>query len=240
MRFSVPLVPGVLVRRRQRFLADVRLSAESAGAARVVAVHCPNSGSMRACAEPGWQVLLSSSRNPGRRTRFTWELVHNGRCWIGVNTLLTNRVAEEALAAGRIPELAGYSRIRREVRWGEHTRFDFFLDGAEDRPAMFLEVKSVTLVCGDGCYCFPDAPTVRGRKHLAGLIEVVRSGRRAGMLFVIQRSDGNGFRPAREIDPEYAEGLAAAAAAGVEILAWRARVTPEEIVLEAPEAVLLG
>ena len=224
MRHEPPLLEATLLRRYQRFLADVRLPDDA-----TITVHCPNSGSMRSCLGEGWPARLSDSRNPKRKLRYTLEMVHNGRCWIGVNTQLPNRLAEEALLAGRLPGLAGCTEVRREVRYGVNSRIDLLAnDGGRQ---CYIEVKNVTLVEADGVYRFPDAVTTRGRKHLAELSAMVAAGHRAVMLFVIQRADGSYFAPATAIDPEYAAALRLAHEAGVEILPCLAHVSPEESVL---------
>ena len=232
MRFDEPLIPGAFLRRYKRFLVDVELAD-----GKVITAHCPNSGSLKTCTAPGWPVLLSDSHNPKRKLRLTWEMIDNGRCWIGINTHRANALAAEAIAAGTIPELGGYRSIRREVRYGERSRVDLLLEG--DRPPCWVEIKNVTLVDEAGRYAFPDAPTERGRRHLAELTARVREGDRAVMLFVIQRSDGTGFVPAANIDPAYATALTAARHAGVEVLAWRAEVQPTAIDIVEPVEVLL-
>jgi len=214
MHFPHPLITGTLVQRYKRFLADVELDD-----GRTVTAHCPNTGGMSTCAEPGWKVALSPATNPKRKSAYTWELVHNGRCWICVNTLIANRVAAEAIAGGRIPELTGYSEILRERTISPGCRID--LELRRSNETCLVEVKNVTLVGEDGAYCFPDAVTERGLKHLRELSAAVNKGRRAVMLYVIQRSDGQGFRPAWEVDPDYAGGLKKAVADGVEVLAYR-------------------
>lgn len=217
MDFPEPLLLGTLLRRYQRFLADVRLDSGE-----TVTAHCTNTGSLKTCCEPGWRVALSRARNPRRKLAYTWELVHNGKVWIGINTHLANRLAEEAIRQGWIPELAGWPEIQRERPYGENSRIDLLLRDGE--ALCYVEVKNVTLLGADGCLCFPDAVTERGRKHLGELARMVAAGHRAAMLYVIQRGDGDGFRPAHEIDPAYATALADAGKAGVGILAYRARV----------------
>lgn len=224
--FNTPLIHGTLIKRYKRFLADVELEDGSS-----ITVHCPNTGRMTTCAEPGWRVALSDSQNPKRKYRYTWELVHNGVCWICVNTGRANEMGAEAVSAGTIPELAGYAEVLREQTFG-NSRFDLLLRTNE--KLCYVEIKNVTLVADDGCYVFPDAVTERGRKHLNELIEVVRAGHRAAMLFVIPRSDGTTFRAAQEIDPQYATALKEAVAAGVEVYAWRAEVSPEKLFLVSP------
>lgn len=218
-----PTITGTLIKRYKRFLADVELEDGS-----VITVHCPNTGRMTTCAEPGWKVVLSDSHNPKRKYRYTWELVHNGDCWICVNTGRANEMAFEAVSKGLIPELTGFSEVLREQKFG-NSRFDLLLKKGGE--LCYVEVKNVTLLADDGSYAFPDAVTERGRKHLNELIEVIHTGHRAAMLFVIPRSDGSSFRAAHEIDPKYAEALKAAQAAGVEIYAWSAEVTPESVTL---------
>ena len=228
MRFDQQLIPGILIERHHRFLAEVRLEDGT-----VVTAHCPNSGRMTTCAEPGFRVLISRAANPARRLAYTWELAHNGQCWIGINTGWPPKVAAEAITAGSIPELAGYANLRAEVPYGSRrSRIDLLLTGGA-RPDAYVEVKSVTLVAADGSWCFPDAVTERGRKHLLELMGVVRAGGRGVMLYVIQRADDHFFRPAWEVDPEYAKTLRQAVRAGVEMLAWRAEVGPAGIELAA-------
>ena len=222
VRFDRALVPGRLVHRFKRFLADVEL-----GDGTITTVHCPNSGSMRGCLGEGWPVMLSRSDNPKRKLPLTWEMVHNGRCWIGVNTHLANRLAAEAIERGIISELRGYHALRREVAYGEASRVDILLQ--DDVARCYVEVKNVTMVDDAGRYAFPDAVTARGRKHLGELANMVDLGHRAAMLFLVQRADGEGFAPAADIDPAYADALHRAADRGVELLAYRAQVTPEEI-----------
>jgi len=222
MNFKSTLIPGTLIKRYQRFLADIELVT-----AEVITAHCPNSGSMKTCMTPGWPVMLSRSENPGRKYPYTWEMVHNGSCWIGINTGIPNILAGEAIRSGAIRELQGYSKIRREVKYGQNSRIDLLLEGNENN--CYVEVKNVTLVEEDGGYYFPDAVTERGRKHLHELAGMIARGHRAVMLYIVQRGDGHVFRPAAHIDPAYAADLEQVYRRGVEILVYRAEVTPEKI-----------
>lgn len=226
-----PLIAGTLIRRYKRFLADVTLDDGS-----VVTIHCPNSGSMLGCATPGSRVLFSRSSNQGRKFQHTWELVECGDFWAGINTGLPNRLAREAIEDGTLRELQGYDNIRAEVPYGEQSRIDLLLEGAAGR--CFVEVKNVTLVEGSRAL-FPDAVTIRGQKHLNELIRVVREGDRGVLLFTVQRGDGNSVSPADAIDPEYGRLLRLALENGVEALAYRALVTPEEIRLTERLPVVL-
>lgn len=222
MRYPSPLLPAVLLRRYKRFLADVRLPEGPE-----ITVHCANPGAMTGCAGVGWPVLLSRSPNPGRRLAHTLELVHNGSCWIGVNPGRANDVVDEALRAGTLPGLNGFTGIRREAVLASGSRVDFLLEGPR---RCYLEVKSATLVAGDGRYAFPDAVTARGLRHIGDLEEARAAGHRAVLLFLIQRTDGNGeFRAAGEIDPAYAAALDRASRNGVEVMPVQAEAGPEGI-----------
>lgn len=230
MKLPPELVSGILLRRYQRFLADVQLASGE-----VVTAHCPNTGSMKGCNLPGSPVLLSVSDRPGRKYPHTWELVFSGG-WIGINTALPNRLVEEAIGNGTITELQGYPLLRREVPYGTNSRVDLLLDG--DRGRCYIEVKNVTLVEG-GRALFPDAVTLRGQKHLCELEEVVRRGDRGVIFFVVQRGDADSVAPADAIDPEYGRLLRRAVTFGVEALAYRAEVTPGAITVRERLAVCL-
>jgi sugar fermentation stimulation protein A len=181
---------------------------------------------MKGCAVPGSRVFLSRSTNSGRAYPHTWELVESDGVWAGINTGLPNRLTRSAIEDGTISELQGYDTIRPEVPYGEHSRIDLLLEGTPGR--CFVEVKNVTLVEG-GRALFPDAVTTRGQKHLIELMRVVAEGDRGVIFFTVQRGDGESVSPADAIDPEYGRLLRLALSRGVEALAYRAEVTPEEI-----------
>ena len=222
LAFEEPLIRGTLVRRYQRFLADVTLESGE-----TVTAHCANSGSMLSVDAPGSEVWLSAARNPSRRLRYTWELIRVGETLVGINTALPNRLIAEAITGGAIPELAGYPAMRREVRYGRNSRIDLLLEGP-DRAPCFVEIKNVTLRRNSrsgGPLEFPDAVTERGTKHLRELAEAVQGGARAVMVYLAQRDDGDHFVIAGDIDCAYAEALGTAMAAGVEALCYRCRVS---------------
>jgi sugar fermentation stimulation protein A len=183
---------------------------------------------MKGCNLPGSQVLLSQSDKPGRRLRYTWELVKADGGWVGINTGLPNRIVREGIEKGIVRELQGYDSIRPEVKYGENSRIDLLLEGSAG--LCYVEVKNVTLVEG-GMALFPDSVTTRGQKHLRELMEVVRQGHRGVIFFVVQRGDGEAVAPADAIDPEYGRLLRTAVENGVEALAYRASVSPKEITL---------
>ena len=207
------LVQGTLIRRYKRFLADVELKDGN-----IVTAHCPNTGSMAGCSEPGRPVYLSSHDNPKRKLKYTWELIKMPTSLVGVNTLVPNRLVVESIRAGVVPELSGYESVDREVKINDHTRLDFMLTGHGGKRC-YGEIKNCTLV-DDGVAAFPDAVTARGLKHITELEALVESGHRCVMFYFIQRMDARVFKPADHIDPEYGKGLRRALRSGVEILAY--------------------
>lgn len=226
MKFSPALERCTLERRYKRFLADVL---DARGRRRVV--HCPNTGSMLGCAEPGSTVWLSRSDNPKRKYAHTWELVQVRRAVrVGIHTGRSNALVREALASGVVEQLEGYGHIRAEVAYGEEgSRADFLLEGHRVAPNCILEVKNVTAAVERGVALFPDAVSVRGSKHLRELMGQRAKGRRAALCFCVQRDDVNEVRPADFIDPVYGQSLRDAIEAGVEVFAYTAKVSPREV-----------
>ena len=227
MRFPDPLIPGTLVKRYKRFLADVTLADGS-----VVTAHCANTGSMLGVAEPGSEVWLSPARNPERKLKYTWEMIRVGDGLVGINTQHPNRIVEDGVRAGGVAELTGYDEVRREVKYGKNSRIDVLLSGG-GRPDCYVEVKNVHLKRGAAAE-FPDAVTARGAKHLVEMADMVDGGARAVMFYLVQREDCETFAVADDIDPTYAEALETARARGVEAVCYACRLTPESIELDRP------
>ena len=221
------LLRGTLVKRYKRFLADVDMDNGSR-----VTAHCPNSGTMRACSEPGRPVYLSFHDNPRRKLKYTWEIIHMPDSLVGVNTLVPNRLVRQSIERNLVKELAGYDRVQAEVKTGKGSRLDLLLakDGKKD---CFVEVKNCTLV-EDRLARFPDAVTARGRKHLLELQHLVRAGNRGVMFFLIQRMDADRFTPADDIDPAYGEELRQAYQNGVEILVYDVSMDLDAVRLNKP------
>lgn len=232
MQFDQILRTGTLLRRYKRFLADVELD----DGTRLTAA-CPNTGSMLGCCTPGSRVWLSASDSPTRKYRHTWELVEVGGVLVGINTMLPNRLVREAIAQGVITELDGYSSVRGEVPFGaERSRIDLLLQDPA-RADCYVEVKNVTAAVAQGIALFPDAVSARGAKHLRELMRLIADGRRAVLVYCVQRGDVSEVRPADAIDPLYGRTLREALAAGVEVLAYRAQITSEAINLCDPIGV---
>ncbi|RWU23882.1 DNA/RNA nuclease SfsA [Pseudomonas alkylphenolica] len=235
MRFSPELECGRLLRRYKRFLADIELANGEQ-----ITIHCPNTGSMLNCMVEGGQVWFSRSNDPKRKLPGTWEISETPQGRLAcVNTGRANALVEEALLAGRIAELAGFTGLKREVPYGEErSRIDFRLDF--DQGPAYVEVKSVTLgFPGSTVAAFPDAVTQRGAKHLRELAALARQGVRAVQLYCVNLSGIDAVRPAQEIDAAYAAALRAAVADGVEVLAYGTRIDAEEVIIDRALPVLL-
>jgi len=218
------LVPGTLLKRYKRFLADVKLDTGE-----IVTAHCPNTGSMKGCSEPGRTVYLSSHDNPKRKYKYTWELILMSTSMVGVNTLVPNRLVFKSIDQKLIPELSGYNSVRREVKIGEHSRIDLMLtDGGAKR--CYVEIKNCTLV-DEGIARFPDAVTSRGLRHIIELENLAEAGHRCMMFYFIQRMDAQVFRPADNIDPAYGRRLRQAVEKGIEVLAYDVRIDLQGIEL---------
>lgn len=230
MNLPAPLFEGKLLRRYQRFFTDIELLDGS-----VVVAHTPNTGSMKQCAVAGHKVLLSMTNNPKRKLQYTLELIMVGDHWVDTHTQRTNRIVEEALRNNRIQSLADF-QVQPEFRFGE-SRIDFYLQKGADK--VLLEVKNVTLCCQAKTACFPDAVTTRGQKHLRELLAAKQQGYRAVIFFLVQRSEATEFSPADDIDPEYGRLLRAVVAEGVEALAYKTIVTPQENRVGEPIPVVL-
>jgi sugar fermentation stimulation protein A len=223
MQIGLPTIEGRLVRRYKRFFAEVELADGT-----LVTAHCPNTGSLKGCLAEGSRAILRDSQDLERKLRYVFQAVEIGGTLVNVDTGLPNRVVHEAVLAGAIPELAGYDEARREVRYGENSRIDLLLSRKRSQELCYVEVKNTTLAEGP-LALFPDAVTERGLKHLHELSAMVAGGHRAVQFFFVSRDDVTSFAPADAIDPAYGAALRAAARAGVEVLAYSARVSPEAL-----------
>jgi len=225
MRFPTPLVPARLIRRYKRFLADCTLED-----GREVTAHCANPGSMMGLAEPGMKIWLEPNDDPKKKLKFGWRLVdHENGHFTGVDTSIPNRVLRAALEAGEISALADYGTVRAEVKYGDRSRIDFLLS-EPGLPDAYVEVKSVTLCRTPGLAEFPDSVTARGARHMEELAAMTRTGHKAVVLFLVQRTDCTAVAPAGDIDPGYRAALQAALEDGLEVLAVSCEISPDGII----------
>ncbi|MCC0178984.1 DNA/RNA nuclease SfsA [Waterburya agarophytonicola K14] len=220
-----PLIPGRLIKRYKRFLADIELDTGE-----IITAHCPNTGPMTGVYIPDSLVWVSKSDNPKRKLAYTWEMTQIDSTWVGTNTAIPNRVVKLALEQKLFPELANrYNKVRSEVPYGKDkkSRVDFLLSGDDDREQIYLEVKSVTLSKGN-LALFPDTVTTRGQKHLQELTDLVPD-TKAVMLYFINRGDCDRFAPSDSCDRLYGELLRKGVSKGLEVLPYRFEITPEGI-----------
>jgi sugar fermentation stimulation protein A len=234
MKFSSPLIPGTLIKRYKRFLADVALSPNE-----IVTVHCPNSGAMAGLTDSGNPVWLSASSNPKRKLKFTLQMIEAEGTLVGVNTQNPNHLVHEALSDTLILELAQYETFTREVAYDQNCRIDW-LATHPSLPPCYIEVKNAHMKIGSGAQ-FPDAVTTRGTKHLQALSRLVQNKQaRAVLIYIIQRNDVDHFSLASHIDPTYAKAAALSHSLGVEMYAYCCHITPSEISISHRVPIIEG
>lgn len=224
MHLPVPFLQAQFLRRDNRFRATIVLDGEA------VAAHVPNSGRLGELLIPGQPVWLAPQGRQGRRTSYDLVLVGCDGALVSIDARLPNRLFAEACLSGRLPEFSGYTRLTPEVRRGD-SRLDFLLEN--DTRRCWVEAKSCTLV-ENGIALFPDAPTLRGQRHLYELARAATAGDRAAVIFIVQRPDALAFAPHPSADPEFGKWLRAAVQAGVEVRAYRCQVSEEHISLDIP------
>ena len=237
MNFETPLLPGRLIKRYKRFLADVTLDTGE-----VVTAHCPNTGSMKNCQPDNGRVWLRFVDDPKRKLKYTWELVEIDQQFLAcINTGRANGLVREAIENNRIPQLPfgddGYTNLKAEVRYGEEkSRIDFLLQG-NNLPDCYLEVKNVTLLAEDsqnGQGFFPDAKTERGTKHLRELARIVEAGHRAVLFYNVAHTGIQSIEAAKHIDPVYTKTLNKVLDEGVEVMGFGCSISPDEITITQP------
>ena len=227
MRFQTPLVPGRLIKRYKRFLADVILDD-----GRQVTAHCANPGAMIGLQEPGLRVWLEPNDDPKKKLKFGWRVVQlDSGAWVGIDTSLPNKIIDEALRDHKIAPLAEYDTIQPEQKYGANSRVDFLLS-APKLPQAYVEVKNVHLLRSGDWAEFPDTVTARGLKHLGVLGDMAEAGHRAVLIYCVQHTGCARFRLATDLDPAYSEASKRALQRGVETLCYSCAVSCEQITLE--------
>ena len=223
MKFKERLLQGSLVKRYKRFFVDIKYKNK------IITGHCPNSGSMMGLLNMGNKIWFSESDNLARKLKYTLEIIEVEKKLVGINTLSSNKIVFEALGNKKISSLIKFKNIKREVKFSDKTRFDFFL--SNDKEKCFLEVKNVTLLREKKIAEFPDAVTSRGTKHLNELCKAKKEGYQSYMLYLIQRDDCDSFKIAEDIDEKYKDAFNKAIKSGVKILCYDCKLSNEEIKL---------
>ena len=223
MIFKDKLISGHFIKRYKRFFIDVKIGSN------IVTAHCPNTGSMLGLLKKGNRVWLSKSDNLNRKLKFTVQIIEDRKTKVGINTHLTNKIVLNSLLAKEIKDFRNFSTIRREVKFGENTRFDFLVINGNKK--VFIEVKNVTLSRHKGIAEFPDAVTSRGLKHIKELLNAKKEGYDIYLFYVVQRDDCNKFELAKDIDPEYCELLVKAVKKKLKILCFDCKFSTKGIKL---------
>ena len=224
MKFTKSLIKGKLIKRYKRFFTDVKLNKE------IVTAHCANTGSMKGLLEEGNEVYLLQNNNPKRKLKYSLEIIKTRKNLVGVNTHMANKIAQHGLENNLIKELNNNDLIKPEVFFNKETRFDFLLEKKNQK--IFLEVKNVTLFRDKDTAEFPDAVTSRGSKHLLTLIDAIKKGYMAYLLFLVQIQNMEYFKIAKDIDTEYYKNYLLAKKAGVNFLAYRCDISSKKIFIE--------
>ena len=224
MQFTNSLIKGKLIKRYKRFFVDVKLKNE------IVTAHCPNTGSMKGLLDEGNEVYLLKNNNPKRKLKYGLEIIRAKKNLVGVNTHMANKIVSHGLSNNLIKELENNDSIKPEVFFNKETRFDFLI--AKNSQKSFVEVKNVTLFRDEKTAEFPDAITTRGSKHLITLIDAIKKGYKAYLIFLVQIQNMEKFKIAKDIDSEYYKNYLAAKKAGVNFLAYRCKINSKEILIE--------
>ena len=224
MKFTNSLIKGKLIKRYKRFFIDVKLNKET------VTTHCPNTGSMKGLLDKGNDVFLLKHDDPKRKLKYGLEIIKAQKNLVGVNTHMANRIVKHGLMNNLIKEFKDITTIKPEVFFNKETRFDFLIEKKEQKS--FIEVKNVTLVRNENTAEFPDAVTSRGSKHLLTLIDTIKKGYKAYLIFLVQIQNIEKFQIAKDIDPLYYKNYILAKKAGVIFLAYRAKISTKEIKIE--------
>ncbi|MFL2902023.1 MAG: DNA/RNA nuclease SfsA [Candidatus Pelagibacter sp.] len=224
MEFTKSLIKGKLIKRYKRFFADVKVDKQ------IVTAHCPNTGSMKGLLNEGNEVYLLPNNDPKRKLKYGLEIIKARKNLVGVNTHMANKIVQHALEKNLIKELKNNDSIKPEVFFNKETRFDFLIEKNEKKS--FVEIKNVTLFRDKNTAEFPDAVTTRGSKHLLTLIDAIKRGYKAYLLFLVQIQNMEKFKIAKDIDTEYYKNYILAKKAGVNFLAYRCSISAKKIFID--------
>lgn len=221
MKIINPVMEASFIERLNRFEALVSIDGKK------TLVHVPNSGRLKELLIPDARVFLEVRDRPGRKTPYELEMVYKGERLISIDSQIPNRLMLESLLNKSVPGFEKYNVIERERTYGS-SRFDIRMSNGKE--TCYMEIKGVTLE-SNGIAMFPDAPTIRGSKHVRELMDVARNGMRAVLMFVIQMDGIEYFRPNAAMDPIFAGNVKEASVSGVEIYAYNCIVSTDSICL---------
>ena len=224
MKFKEKLIKGKLIKRYKRFFVDIKLKEK------IIKAHCPNTGSMSGLLKEGNTVYLLPNNNPKRKLKYGLEIIKTRKNLVGVNTHIANKICHHALENNLIKELKDSDLIKPEVFFNKETRFDFLIE--KNKQKSFLEVKNVTLFRNERTAEFPDAVTERGSKHLLTLIDALKKGFKAYLLFLVQIQNMEEFKIAKDIDINYYNNYLLAKKAGVNFLAYKCNISSKKIYID--------
>jgi len=224
MQFTKSLLKGKLIKRYKRFFVDVKLNKE------IITAHCPNTGSMKGLLDKGNEVYLLKNDDPKRKLKYGLEIIKTQKKLVGINTHMANKIVNHGLNNNLIKELQNNDKIKPEVFFKKDTRFDFLVE--KNKQKIFIEVKNVTLFRDKKTAEFPDAITTRGSKHLLALIDAIKKGYKAYLIFLVQIQNMENFKIARDIDSEYYKNYLTAKKAGVNFFAYRCKINSKEILID--------
>ena len=224
MQFTKSLIKGKLIKRYKRFFVDVKLNKE------IITAHCPNTGSMKGLLDKGNEVYLLKNDDPKRKLKYGLEIIKTQKKLVGINTHMANKIVNHGLNNNLIKELQNNDKIKPEVFFKKDTRFDFLVE--KNKQKIFIEVKNVTLFRDKKTAEFPDAITTRGSKHLLALIDAIKKGYKAYLIFLVQIQNMENFKIAKDIDNEYYKNYLTAKKAGVNFFAYRCKINSKEILID--------
>ena len=232
MEFTKALIKGKLIKRYKRFFTDVQLDNK------IITAHCANTGSMKGLLDEGNDVYVLPNNNPKRKLKYSLEIIKTRKNLVGVNTHFANKIAQHALENNLIKELKNNDLIKPEVFFNKETRFDFLV--TKKKQKCFVEVKNVTLFRDKNTAEFPDSVTSRGSKHLLTLIDAIKKGYKAYLLFLVQIQNMENFKIAKDIDSEYNKNYILAKKAGVNFLAYRCNINSKKIFIDKKLKIING
>ncbi len=207
--------------RPNRFLAKVILNSPTQSE-KVIEAHVPDPGRLKELLRPNVTVLLRKSSKQTRKTQYSLIGVKTGNLWVNIDSHLTNRLFKEEFH--KIPRFRQYKIIQSEYTY-RNSRLDFLMLNVDSKQKALVEIKSVTLVKNE-LALFPDAPTIRGVKHVNDLINAVYEEYQSFIVFMIKRSDGFSFKPNKDLDPLFSQALINAEKKGVQVCAVRCSYDP--------------